>query len=126
VGGFAPAAPAIPSGQGTMAEIPSDGKSAHETKFSIDQDTQFKIDSRRNRLLGLWLGERLGKTESQLEDYAKSVVIADLEEPGIEDVMRKVMQDIADAGSDLSDADIRAKLAEFEKEARDQILSDND
>jgi hypothetical protein len=67
----------------------------------------------------------LGKTESQLDAYAKEVVISDLEEPGDEDVIRKVMKDIADAGSDLTDADIRAKLQEFEEEAREQILGDD-
>ena len=108
-----------------MAEIFKDRKSAHEAKFSLDQDTQFKLDSRRNKLLGLWLGERLGKTESQLDAYAKEVVISDLEEPGDEDVIRKVMKDIADAGSALTDADIRAKLEEFAKEAREQILGDD-
>jgi hypothetical protein len=108
-----------------MAEIFDDRERAHEAKFSLDQETQFKVGSRRNKLLGLWLGERLGKTESQLDDYAKEVVISDLEEPGDEDVIRKVMKDIADAGSNLTDADIRTKLAEFEEEARDQILGDS-
>ncbi|MFP6732474.1 MAG: DUF1476 domain-containing protein [Rhodospirillales bacterium] len=108
-----------------MAENFNSHESAHEAKFSLDQETQFKVDSRRNKLLGLWLGERLGKTQSQLDEYAKEVVISDLEEPGDEDVIRKVMKDIADAGSDLTDADIRAKLTEFEMEARDQILGDD-
>mgnify|MGYP001464625292 CR=1 FL=1 len=108
-----------------MAEIFNDRKSAQEAKFSLDQETQFKVDSRRNKLLGLWLGERLGKTESQLDDYANEVVISDLEEAGDEDVIRKVMKDIAVAGSDLTDADIRAKLEEFEMEARDQVLGDD-
>ena len=108
-----------------MAEIFNDRKSAQEAKFSLDQETQFKVDSRRNKLLGLWLGERLGKTESQLDDYANEVVIFDLEEAGDEDVIRKVMKDIAVAGSDLTDADIRAKLEEFEMEARDQVLGDD-
>ena len=105
-----------------MAEPTSDRKIAHETKFSIDQDMEFKIEARRNKLLGLWLGEKLGKTESQLDDYAKEVVLSDLEEPGIEDVMRKVMKDIADAGSSLTDTDIRQKIAEFDEEAKNQIL----
>ena len=108
-----------------MAEIFNDRKNAHEAKYKLDQEVQFKVDSRRNKLLGLWLGERLGKTESQLEDYAMEVVIADLEEPGVEDVVRKVMKDIVDAGADITDADIRAKLAAFEEEAREQILGDD-
>ncbi len=108
-----------------MAEIFKDRNSVNEAKFSLDQETQFKVDSRRNKLLGLWLGERLGKTESQLDDYANEVVISDLEEAGDEDVIRKVMKDIAVAGSDLTDADIRAKLEEFEMEARDQVLGDD-
>ena len=108
-----------------MAEIFKDRSSANEVKFSFGQDTQLKLDSRRNKLLGLWLGERLGKTESQLDAYAKEVVLSDLVEPGDEDVIRKVMKDIADAGSDLTDADIRAKLEECAKEARVQILGDD-
>ncbi|MEE2760343.1 MAG: DUF1476 domain-containing protein [Pseudomonadota bacterium] len=108
-----------------MAEIFSDRKNAHEAKYKLEQEAQFKVDSRRNKLLGLWLGERLGKTESQLEDYAKEVVISDLEEPGVEDVVRKVMKDIVDAGADITDTDIRAKLSEFEEEAREQILGDD-
>ena len=108
-----------------MAENFNSHESAHEAKFSLDQETQFKVDSRRNKLLGLWLGERLGKTQSQLDEYAKEVVISDLEEPGDEDVIRKVMKDIADAGSDLTDADIRATLTELEMDARDQSLGDD-
>jgi hypothetical protein len=109
-----------------MAEIFKGRKNANEAKFHLDQETQFKLDSRRNKLLGLWLGERLGKTESQLEAYAKEVVISDLEEPGDEDVIRKVMKDIDGAGSDITDADIRTKLEEFKNEARDQLLGDED
>ena len=108
-----------------MAEIFKDRNSVNEAKFSLDLETQFKVDARRNKLLGLWLGERLGKTESQLDDYANEVVISDLEEAGDEDVIRKVMKDIAVAGSDLTDANIRAKLEEFEMEARDQVLGDD-
>ena len=107
-----------------MAENFNSHESAHEAKFSLDQETQFKVDSRRNKLLGLWLGERLGKTQSQLDEYAKEVVISDLEEPGDEDVIRKLLGDLTAAECDVSEADIRTKLEECSVEARRQFMSD--
>lgn len=96
------------------------GKS-HEAKYQLDQEQEFKAVARRNRLLGEWLGERFGMTESEITDYAKTVVAADLEEPGDEDVIRKVMKDIGDRNVDISDADIRAKLIDLMEEAGRQI-----
>ena len=65
-----------------------------ESKFKMNQETEFKVEARRNKLLGLWLAEKLGLPQSQHDSYAQEVIIADLEEPGVEDIIRKVMKDI--------------------------------
>ena len=62
--------------------------------YKMDQETEFKVEARRNKLLGLWLAEKLGLPQSQHDSYAQEVIIADLEEPGVEDIIRKVMKDI--------------------------------
>jgi hypothetical protein len=92
-----------------------------EAKFKLDQEAEFRTIARRNKLLGIWLAEKLGLIESEVSDYASSVITADLEEPGDEDVIRKCMGDIQERGADISDADLRAKLKEFEEEALKQI-----
>lgn len=107
-----------------MSDMIDQRRASYEAKHALDQETSFKIESRRNKLLGLWLAERLGRPESEHEEYAKSVVIADLEEPGIEDILRKVMKDIGDAGADISEQDIRVKLDELFEVAAAQITGD--
>lgn len=95
---------------------------AFEKKFAHDAEMQFKAAARRNKLLGMWLAPQIGREDASA--YANSVVVADLEELGDEDVVKKVMADIAAAGAGLSEADVRAKLAEFGVEAKDQIMSE--
>lgn len=97
-------------------------KKAFENKYAHDAELKFKVDARRNKLLGLWLAPQLGQDDAAA--YAKSVVIADLEEDGDEDVMRKVMADIATAGASITDADVRAKLTEFGAVAKEQIMAE--
>jgi len=69
-------------------------ENAFEAKFAHDEEMQFKAQARCNKLLGLWAAAKLGKTGSDAEDYAKTVVIADMEEAGHEDVYRKVAGDL--------------------------------
>ena len=102
-----------------------DRERGEEAKFAFDEENAFKIAARRNRLVGEWAAGLMGLTDEETDAYKKAVVQADFEEAGDEDVIRKVMKDIAGAGSDLNHADIRAKLTEFEMEARDQILGDD-
>ena len=97
---------------------------AFEEKFKLDQELQFRVDNRRNKLLGLWLAEMLGKTGEDAEAYAKEVVAADFDEPGIEDVLRKVMADIEASGIDLSEHRVRKKLEELTLEAKQQIMEE--
>ena len=104
-----------------MSDQFGDREKGFETKFKMDQETEFKVEARRNKLLGLWLAEKLGLPESQHDSYAKEVILADLEEPGVEDIIRKVMKDIEQHGADITDSDIRLKLDEFRKAAIEQI-----
>ena len=98
-----------------------DRENAFENKFAHDEQMTFKAEVRRNKLLGLWAAELLGKTGSEADEYAKEVVKSDFEEEGIEDVVRKVAGDLGD----LADADtIRDKMAALLIEAKGQIMNE--
>ena len=96
-----------------MIEVFNDRKKGFEAKFKVDEEMEFKVSARRNKLLGLWLAEKLGLPESEHDAYAKEVVLADLEEPGVEDIMRKVLNDIEDRGAKVSESEVRLKLDEL-------------
>jgi len=99
-----------------------DRKKGFENKYQHDQEMLFKIQNRRNKLLGLWAAELLGKTGEAANDYAIEVVKADFEEAGHEDVVRKVAGDLGD----IADADtIRAKMDELLKVAKDQLVKEH-
>ena len=106
-----------------MSTLFTDREKGFETKFRIDQETTFKIEARRNKLLGLWLAKKLGLPENEHEAYAKDVVLADLKEPGVEDVMRKVMKDVSDRAADLPESDVRQKLTDLHATAYKQITA---
>ena len=95
-----------------------DRERGFETKFAHDQETEFKIMGRRNRLLGEWAGAQLGHSGEALEAYARSVVRSDFEAPGDEDVLRKVAGDL---GGKASEAEVRAKMTALLDEARRQV-----
>ena len=97
----------------------SDREKAFENKFAHDQELRFKAEARRNKLLGLWAGGLLGKTD--LDAYAREVVASDFEEAGDADVLRKVSGDLKDGGVAISDEEIRAKMQEFLAQAVEQI-----
>lgn len=92
-----------------------------ENEFIHNAELRFKVEARRNKLLGLWLAEKMGLTGDDATRYAGEVVRADLEEPGEEDVIRKVMADIAEKGTGVSELEVREKLAELLPEAKRQI-----
>jgi hypothetical protein len=100
-----------------------DRENAFENKYAHDAEMVFKADARCNKMVGLWAAGLMGKTGVAAADYAKTVVIADLEEPGNEDVVRKVAADLGDLSSP---EEIRAKLAELLPEARLQIMNEVD
>lgn len=97
-------------------------ESAFENKFAHDAEMQFKAEARRNKLLGLWAADLLGKSGTEAEDYAKEVVMADFEEPGDEDVYRKVAGDLGDKADETT---IRTKMSELMAEAKAQLLDES-
>ena len=84
-----------------------------EKKFAHDEQLLFKAQARRNKMLGLWAAEKLGKSGADADAYAKTVVIADLEEAGDDDVFRKVRKEFDAAGVDQSDHQIRRTMEEL-------------
>lgn len=98
-----------------------DRERGQEKKFQLDQEQEFKAQARRAKLLGQWAAEQMGLSDTAAADYAKSVVMADLEEKGDEDVYRKISADLTGANVTLSEHQIRAKMSELLDEARTQI-----
>lgn len=96
-------------------------KDAAEKKFAHDAELEFKSNARRNKLLGLWVAEKLGKSGPDADAYAKTVVMADFEEAGDDDVLRKVKKDLDAAGVSLDDAALRKTMAELLARAIDDI-----
>ena len=92
-----------------------------ESKFAHDEELRFKATARRNKLLGLWAAEILGVTGDKAEDYAKEVVRADFEEPGDEDVFRKIRADFDAASVEQSDHQIRRTMDELMHTAVEQL-----
>lgn len=98
-----------------------DRETAFEAKFAHDSEMQFRAEARRNKLVGLWAAELMGKTGEAADAYALEVVSADFEEAGDEDVVRKVVADLAGKAS----ADVvRAKLKELLPVAKAQLLAE--
>ena len=103
-----------------MSEF-DDRERAEETRFSLEQQQEFKAQARRAKLVGLWAAELMGLSGAAAEDYAKSVVISDMEKAGSEDVFKKIRADLDLQSVQLSDHQIRAKMEECLTEARAQI-----
>ena len=101
----------------------TDRERAFESKFAHDAEMQFKADARRNKLLGLWAAELMGKSGDDAAAYAQEVVKSDFEEAGHEDVYRKVSGDLGDKADE---ATIRAKMASLMAEAKSQIMHEHD
>ncbi len=98
-----------------------DREKAYEKKFAHDQELAFKASARRNKLLGQWVAGKIGLTGTDVDDYAKEVVKSDLQEPGDEDVFRKVRSDLDDKGVSISDDEVRGKMLDLMGEAVKQI-----
>jgi len=98
-----------------------DRENAFENKFAHDAELKFKTEARRNKLLGLWAAELMGKSGDEANAYAKEVIKADFEEAGDDDVLRKVA---ADLGGTSSAEEIRAKMDELMKTAKTQMMEE--
>ena len=102
----------------------NDRERAEEAKFAHDEEMQFRIIARRNRLLGGWAAEKMGLSAVEAEAYSKAVVQADFEEAGDEDVIRKLLGDLVSAGVEVSEADIRTALEAKSVEARRALMGE--
>lgn len=98
-----------------------DREHAFEAKFAHDAEMVFKAEARRNKLVGLWAADLMGKSGDDAAAYAVEVVKSDFEEAGHEDVVRKVAGDLGDKAND---AEIRAKMAEMMIKAKSQIMNE--
>ena len=97
----------------------SDREQGFEGKFAHDEEREFRAAARRNRMLGEWAARRMGL--ENVDDYARAVVKSDIDQPGDDDVLRKVSQDLAGSGLSVPLGEIRAKMDEFLAIARGQI-----
>lgn len=97
-------------------------ENAFENKYAHDAEMKFKAEARRNKLLGLWAAGLLGKDEETANAYANEVVKSDFEEPGDDDVFRKIASDLGDLASE---DDIRGKMIELLAEAKSQLIEES-
>ncbi len=102
----------------------NDRERAYESKFARDEEMLFRVHARRNRLVGQWAAERMGLSAAEAEAYAKSVVQADFEEAGDEDVVRKLLGDLVSAGVNVDEAEIRGAMEAKEVEARRALMGE--
>ena len=99
----------------------NDRKDAFESKFAHDEELRFKAMARRNKLFGLWAADQLGQSGSEAEAYAKSVVMADFQEAGDDDVLRKVSKDLEAGGKNVPHNELRRVMNELLARAVEEI-----
>ena len=99
-----------------------DRQKAFEGQYVHDQEMQFKIVARRNRLIGQWAAKKMGLTEAEADAYARDVIRADFEEAGDDDVIRKLLGDLISAGVEVDEATIRQQLEHKTVEARRHFI----
>ena len=104
-----------------MSDSFKDRAKSQEAKFKMDHEIRFKVDAKRNKLLGLWASGKLGLSGAEAEAMVKLVVRSDLEEAGHEDVVRTVSQAFRDGGVDVSDDDVRAEIRRLQDAAEDEV-----
>jgi|FLOH01.1.fsa_nt_gi hypothetical protein len=104
-----------------MTDSFKDRAKSQEAKFKMDDELRFKVDARRNKMLGQWASQKLGLISADAEAFIKQVVLSDLEEKGHEDVVRKVSQAFRDGGVDLHDDEIRTELLRLQQIAEDEV-----
>ncbi len=97
---------------------------AFEHQFEHDQELQFKARARRNKMLGLWAADLMGKTGADAENYARDIVMADFEKPGDHDVVHTLMRDLAAAGKPTQEHTIRKQGERLLEEARKQVMTE--
>jgi hypothetical protein len=101
-----------------------DREKEFEAKFKHDQEVQFKVVARRNRLLGEWAGNEMGLSGDALITYSKDVVVSDFEKPGDDDVLQNVQADMKAAGIELDSSRLRKKMDELFQVAKAQVMAE--
>ncbi|NKB43266.1 MAG: DUF1476 family protein [Alphaproteobacteria bacterium] len=107
-----------------MTDSFQDREKGFERKYELDQDQEFRVHARRDKLFGHWLAQRFGMSGADEDAYAIEVVDSNFEKPGDDDMLDKVKADIAAKGVSIEDAELNAKLAECMAEAHKQIIED--
>ena len=97
-----------------------DRKKSFEKKFAHDEELQFKVSARKNKYIGQWVSQILGHNAEKEKEYIQSVIKADFQEAGDEDVFRKIQADLK--GQNVSDEDIRKKMKEFDEKAKSDFI----
>jgi hypothetical protein len=108
---------------GSMTQF-SDREKAFENKFKSDQELAFRVQARRNKLLGLWAADQMGIEGASAESYAKDVVSSDFEKPGDDDVLQKVLADLTGKGVDISEHGLRVEMDKLMSTARAQFMEE--
>jgi hypothetical protein len=98
-----------------------DRERGFEKRFALDQDQEFKAAARRNRALGEWAAHLMGLEGGHVAEYAQAVVKSDLDQPGEDDVLRKVFEDLKGSGVQVSEGEVRMKMAELLAQAREGV-----
>ena len=101
-----------------------DREKGFEQKYKHDKELDFKVNARRNRLLGLWAAKEMGLPDADAEAYAKTVVMADFQKPGDDDVVEKVVADFKQRGIEMSEHRVRKHMAELLDAARKQVMTE--
>jgi hypothetical protein len=101
-----------------------DREKTYEAKYVHDQETNFKINARRNKLLGQWAAELLGLSGAAADDYAKEVVKSDFQRAGDDDVAEKLLGDFKAKGVEMTESRLRAEMRALLEEARRQVTSE--
>jgi hypothetical protein len=102
----------------------NDREKAFESKFQKDQELQFKVTARRNKLLGLWAAGKIGLTGDAAAAYAKEVVVSDFDEPGDKDVLRKLLQDFTKKGVDINEHAVRREMERLFEQAKQEVAKE--
>ena len=101
-----------------------DREKGFEQKYKHDQELEFKIKVRANKLLGLWVAGLFGMPADEADAYAKSIIAADLERPGDDDVVEKVLADFKTRGIEMTDHRLRLRMVETLAAARQQVMTE--
>lgn len=99
-------------------------KKEEEAKYKRDEELKFKVNARRNKLLGLWAAEQMGYKGAEAEAYAKQVVAADFDRPGDADVVEKVLKDLHAKGIGMDEHRLRKEMARLLEVARQQVMAE--